>query len=450
LPAEIIVVSAALDRYDWNDDLLVHMGWSMPSVSACPDRAAFNRLAQGAASADEARRLREHLAECPLCRGLATGQTESDGQTLSAPPAADPSAIEGMNVEIREIGGYRVVRRIGMGGMGEVLEAEDPRLRRRVAIKLMRPGLAADPIARERFLREARAAAAVADDHVVPIWAVDEQQGMPFVVMPLLPGESLDDRLKRESRLSVDESIRIGREVAMGLAAVHARGIVHRDIKPANIWLESTGETGASRAKILDFGLARGGDGDTLTREGVAVGTPAYMSPEQALGQRVDAATDIYSLGAVLHRMLTGEAPAASGATKELEDAPPPLVALIRQLLDRDPAKRPKSAREVVGALQRMSRVPNRRFARPLLFAAAAVAAIGIVIAAVRYWPDQTPSPRSSSTESLGAKNKTVTNSTSMPLVTTNPAAERSSDRVEAEGAEASEQASPASQFPLV
>src|SRR5262249_11558753 len=146
--------------------------------------------------------------------------------------------------------------------------------------------LAASPAAKERFLREARAAAAIKHDHVVTIYQVGEDRGVPFLAMELLEGEALEERLRREGRLPVAEVLRLGREIAEGLAAAHERGLTPRDIKPANVWLEGA----RGRAKLLDFGLARAAsDGAQLTQQGAVVGTPAFMAPEQAAGQPVDA-----------------------------------------------------------------------------------------------------------------------------------------------------------------
>jgi serine/threonine protein kinase len=174
----------------------------------------------------------------------------------------------------------------------------------------MRTALAANPSARERFLHEARAMAAVRHDHVVTIHQVGEERGVPFFAMEQLEGESLHDRLRREAPLPAAEVLRIAREAAEGLAAAHARGLIHRDVKPANLWLEiQPGEPGASasgghggRVKVLDFGLARSAAGDEphLTQTGVVVGTPAYMAPEQARGEVPDQRSDLFSLGCVL------------------------------------------------------------------------------------------------------------------------------------------------------
>src|SRR5262249_38304828 len=156
-------------------------------------------------------------------------------------------------------------RVLGVGGMGIVFHAEDVRLRRPVALKAMLPVLAASPAARERFLREAQAAAAIDHDHIVTIYQVNEDHAVPFLAMQLLPGQTLESGLRRERRLPVALVLRVGRELAEGLAAAHERGLIHRDIKPANIWLES----GRDRVKILDFGLARAARTDIqLTQPG--------------------------------------------------------------------------------------------------------------------------------------------------------------------------------------
>ena len=169
----------------------------------------------------------------------------------------------------------------------------------------MLPVLAASASARERFLREARSAAAVEHDHIVAIYQVGEDRGVPYLAMPLLKGEPLDARLQRDKRLPPAEVLRVARETASGLEAARQRGMIHRDIKPANLWLEE----GSGRVKILDFGLARtAADAGHLTQQGAIVGTPAYMAPEQA-GGKTDHRADLFSLGCVMYRMATGELP---------------------------------------------------------------------------------------------------------------------------------------------
>src|SRR5262249_37743195 len=153
------------------------------------------------------------------------------------------------------LGSYRILKELGAGGMGMVFLAEDPQLRRLIALKVMAPALAADETARKRFLREAQATAALHHDHVVTIHQVAEDRGVPFLAMEMLGGESLDSRLQREGHLTLAETLRIGREIASGLDAAHEQKLIHRDIKPANIWLEAR-KGQPSRVKILDFGLA--------------------------------------------------------------------------------------------------------------------------------------------------------------------------------------------------
>src|SRR5262249_22164139 len=197
-------------------------------------------------------------------------------------------------------------------GMGVVFEAEDPDLDRRVALKVPYRSQMESPAARERFLREARTAAALQDEHIVTIYQVGQVNELPFLAMELLTGEPLDARLSHESRLPVAEAVRIGRETAEGLAIAHDQGMIHRDIKPANIWLtartSTRGTLSSNRVKILDFGLARPVVTDThLTALGQIIGTPHYMAPEQARGEPVDQRADLFSLGCVLYEMLSGD-----------------------------------------------------------------------------------------------------------------------------------------------
>jgi len=260
---------------------------------------------------------------------------------------------------------------LGAGGMGVVFQAEDPGLQRLVALKAMLPSQASSASAKERFLREARSAAALKHPHIVTIFQVGEDRGVPYLAMEYLEGEALDGRLKREKQVPLAEVLRIGREVAEGLSCAHAKGLIHRDIKPANIWLE--GEPGASatggHVKILDFGLARAlGDQTHLTQSGAIVGTPAYMAPEQASGKEVDARCDLFSLGGVLYRLATGRMPFKGADTMAILNAlandlppepaslnqaiPPELNDLIVRLLAKKADDRPGTAREVAEVLR--------------------------------------------------------------------------------------------------
>src|SRR5262249_54877775 len=203
------------------------------------------------------------------------------------------------------IGHYHVLAVNGRGGMGMVLKAFDKELQRVVAIKVMAPHLAATGMARKRFRREAQAAAAVRDEHVIDIHAVEEVNGLPYLVMEYVSGISLQDRLDQSGPLELKEILRIGMQTASGLAKAHAQGLIHRDIKPSNILLEN----GVQRVKITDFGLARAVDDASLTQSGVIAGTPQYMAPEQARGEAVDQRADLFSLGSVLYAMCTGRPP---------------------------------------------------------------------------------------------------------------------------------------------
>ncbi|MCE9566581.1 MAG: SUMF1/EgtB/PvdO family nonheme iron enzyme [Planctomycetes bacterium] len=262
---------------------------------------------------------------------------------------------------LTHLGEYALLGELGRGGMGVVYRAEDPRLKREVALKVMLPQFAANPQAKARFVREARAQAKVEHDHVAAIFQVSDHDGLPYLVMPLLKGTTLQAALVANPRPPLGDVIRIGREVAEGLAAAHEKGLVHRDIKPANVWLEGK----KHRVKLLDFGLARivsdaeGTDGP-ITQEGGVVGTPAYMSPEQGRGLPVDGRTDLFSLGVMLYQMTTGELPFRGLTTLAiltalaLDNPPPPstlnpavpqaLSDFVMRLLAKDPATRPPTA----------------------------------------------------------------------------------------------------------
>ena len=283
--------------------------------------------------------------------------------------------------EIGRLGGYRVTKRLGRGGMGMVYAAHDPALRRDVAMKVMLPGMAADRVARERFLHEARAAARVFHDNLVPIWQVGECRGVPFLVMPLLAGVPLERGLAGGKSLRPEVAVRIARETAVGLAAAHAAGLVHRDVKPSNIWLELGPNGSVRRTRVLDFGLARLDHGGTdLTKSGMVVGTPSYMAPEQARGRRVDGRADLFSLGVVLYQMLTGKRPFRGPDSlailtalavddpvpvRDLNPAVSPVLAdLVHRLLSKDLDGRPASAAEVASTNSVGSRPARSRSTR--------------------------------------------------------------------------------------
>src|SRR5947207_10927647 len=213
----------------------------------------------------------------------------------------------------QRISRYRLVRRLGVGGMGEVFLGEDTELERSVALKVMSAELAKDPNQRKRFRGEARAASGLAHPNICVIHEVGETaDGRPFLAMEYIHGQTLDVIL-RQRRLGLKEILTLGIEVAEALDAAHSVGIVHRDIKPANIMVDRRG-----RAKVLDFGLAKRFSEDELaapttslplTKRGMLIGTPHYMSPEQALGRALDPRTDLFSLGVILYELITGQRP---------------------------------------------------------------------------------------------------------------------------------------------
>ena len=269
---------------------------------------------------------------------------EGDTRTLMHTPANDPQATQGIarpdatddpslteflappqaDDELGWLGKYRVLSILGHGGMGVVFKAEDPKLRRMVALKAMLPSMARSASGGQRFLREAQAMAAVEHDHIVRIYQVDEERGVPFLAMELLKGEPLDDRLERDGKLPLPEAVRVGRQIAEALDAAHETGLIHRDVKPANVWLEAP----TGRVKILDFGLARATSHDVgLTQEGAIIGTPAYMAPEQSRGEAVDYRCDLFSLGCVFYRMLTGVPPNGTDFLPGIDVSPYSVVA---------------------------------------------------------------------------------------------------------------------------
>jgi urea transport system substrate-binding protein len=267
--------------------------------------------------------------------------------------------------EIGRLGPYRILRVLGEGGMGIVFQAEDTQLQRPVALKVMKPQMLGDLAARTRFLREARAAAAIKHDHIVTIYQVGHDNDIPYLAMEFLDGESLECRLIREDRLPIGEVLRIGREIAEGLAAAHERKLIHRDIKPANLWLEGP----CGRVKILDFGLARPALRQTnLTATGLIVGTPNFMSPEQARGEELDHRSDLFSLGCVLYSLCAGRPPFGGESVmailtslavdeprpvRELNtEVPHELSDLISRLLAKDREQRPASAHAVIESIK--------------------------------------------------------------------------------------------------
>jgi TolB-like protein len=256
---------------------------------------------------------------------------------------------------------YRVTRRLGEGGMGVVWEAADERLGRPVALKMIRDHQTASPAFRERFWREARAAARVNHPNVCQIYEIGEFEGVPFLVMELLQGEALDRRLNRGA-MPVPEAVRVATQMLAALGALHKEGLVHRDLKPSNLYLTPNG------VKLLDFGLVRLHEGDdalSLTQSGMMIGTPSYMSPEQASGRTVGSISDIFSAGSVLYEMLAGRRAFAGKSVPEIllavvNQQPPALAGtpevarldrIVARALDKRPEHRYRSAEEMLADL---------------------------------------------------------------------------------------------------
>ncbi|MCA9174839.1 MAG: serine/threonine protein kinase [Planctomycetales bacterium] len=286
---------------------------------------------------------------------------ETDSLDEIVPCWLDPSDTPGF---LGRIDRYDVEKVLGRGGMGVVLQAVDRTLNRLVAIKVLAPHLAASGVARKRFLREAQAIAAVTHEQVIKIYAVEERNGLPYIVMELISGTSLEERIKNTGPLDCDSIVKIGKQIADGLAAAHKQGLIHRDIKPGNILLDE--ET--SRVKITDFGLARGVDDAGLTQSGMVTGTPQFMSPEQAAEEETDQRSDVFSLGSVLYMMCTGRPPfagssslaimrqVAEGTAKPIHefnpDVPLWLVELIQKTHEKSADQRIQSAEEVACLLE--------------------------------------------------------------------------------------------------
>src|SRR5262245_16256414 len=326
-----------------------------------PDR--ITRFLRGEMPLQERAEFESHLDQCEVCREaldravagpeswselrMSLGASRQDAprpHSSSRLQAAEIPDLEGCRRLLGptddprmmgRIGSYEIVGVLGRGGMGIVFKGLDPALNRYVAIKLLAPVFSASGSSRQRFLREAQSAAAVVHEHVVAIHGISQWQDTPYLVMDYVRGESLQKRLADRGALPIRELLRIGHQVAAGLAAAHAQGLIHRDIKPANILME----TDVDRVRITDFGLARAVDDIRLTRTDMLLGTPQYMSPEQAVDQPLDFCTDLYSLGVVLYEAATGRPPfqaaTSYGTLRKIVDQPPPPFGRIKPEIPR-------------------------------------------------------------------------------------------------------------------
>lgn len=344
---------------------------------------AANNLANKAVAETEAGHDELHPAfHFSRVNSQAAAWTDAMAKSLLS-PASHPELLG-------RIGRYDVERLIGSGGMGVVFKAHDTELNRPVAVKLLAPYLASSGGARQRFAREARAAAAVVDDHVVPIHNVESgtesENEHPFLVMKYISGGSLQERLNREGPLEVCEVLRVGMQAARGLAAAHAQGLIHRDVKPSNILLDE----GVDRALLTDFGLARAQDDASLTRSGFHPGTPHYMSPEQVRGEAIDARSDLFGLGCVLYALCTGHPPFRSETSyavlrRVTDDTPRPILEtnpdvpawlekIVMKLLAKSANDRFETAKEVGDLLENCLAHVQQPIAVPLPKAVAASA----------------------------------------------------------------------------
>lgn len=352
----------------------------MKPTNVCLSESELSKLLSSDLLAHETAVVEQHIADCKACRtkiesmiadprwwneaqkslaasstrGFAETEASHEGELATTEqilsllgPTDDPE-------KLGRIAEYEVIGIIGRGGMGVVFKAFDPRLNRFVAIKMLLPHLASFGAARKRFAREGQAAAAVVNDYVLPIYAVAEWRGVPYLVCQYSRGTTLQTRVQSEGPLKLEEILRLGMQTARGLAAAHAQGLVHRDVKPSNILLDGSVE----RALLTDFGLARAVDDASITRTGMIAGTPQYMSPEQARGGSVDARSDLFSLGCVLYFLSTGHPPFRADNS----------YAILRLITDEEP----RSIREINPAIpdwlcyvvqKMMAKKPEDRYA---------------------------------------------------------------------------------------
>jgi serine/threonine-protein kinase len=336
-------------------------------------------------------------------------------------------------------GGYEISGIVGRGGMGVVMKGWDGSLNRFVAIKVLNPIFGSTSAGRKRFAREAQAAAAVVHENVIAIHGVDEWNDTPYLVMPYIKGESLQQRIDRTAPLSLENTLEISLQIARGLAAAHDQGLVHRDIKPANILMPES----VSRILITDFGLARAADDVSLTCSGVISGTPQYMSPEQARGEAIDTKTDLFSLGSVMYTMLCGHPPfraeTSYGVLRRITDhphrqlsqiqstTPTWLESIVDRLLQKDPSKRFTSAHELAQTLEdclahvrqpTLTQLPKiESVARPQKFFFATFLTLLLIAgvgAALTFWPENSSptNPDTGKSDAAAAQNVPPTEAT--------------------------------------
>ncbi len=389
-------------------------------ISSCPTQEELRKCVYNQLSANEIEVLKSHVKMCPKCRVSFTGilkekvgqenqgigpippGTKADAKASSNAPLAAMQNPENAAQQKTDhplystqqkvitpllkpaypflepptkpggigcLGDYELIRVLGEGGMGIVFEADDKRLGRKVALKVLRPELT-DESFRQRFEREGKISSSIQDDNICLVYQVGVHNSVSYMAMEFLKGEDLDAKLKRDGWLSIPVVFKIAKQMALGLAVAHEKKLIHRDIKPANVWLEAGGSGGDfKRVKLLDFGLAKSTEVEsTLTAKGMIVGTPNYMAPEQICGEPLDERADLFSLGCVMYRMLSGKIPfekentlavlhavveSEIPALKDLDQKlPKEVYGLMTKLLSKNPADRPATARKVVAMIE--------------------------------------------------------------------------------------------------
>lgn len=417
----------------------------MESNAACPTEAEIEALVNEALPEERVAALLPHIENCLRCRSqmdVASGTKTINLEILShaEDPTADEQATRSFIQSLKDIsyatevlparettelsaseleflspsansgslgrlGPFEILGVIGRGGMGLVLKAYDTELEREIAIKVLSPSLSSNQRARERFVRESRAAAAIDHENVLPIHLVDHNGEIPFFTMPLVDGTSLQGLLdSAEGHLPVSQIIKIARMVTHGLVAAHEQGLIHRDLKPGNILLDRSGE----RAWLADFGLARAMESATITQAGTLIGTPQFMAPEQLDDQEPDEQSDLFSLGVVLYYLATGKPPFAGKTTastihkvinvQPLEPGklnpslPKWLSKLIGTLLAKNPRHRPRSAVEVANTIEKHAHIEaSRRARRVHWMIAAGLGLLVMLTTALLWWPEPEP-----------------------------------------------------------